>query len=547
MKIKIYFIVVVILGLMSSCEKNFLDRYPKDQLSDANFWQQPLDAELFVNNFYGALPNQLIEKDVFSDNARHANKGKMERGIYDPTDGEFSGWWSTGYSRIRKVYVYFENVGRIPDMPADEREKLDGQAKFFRAYAYFELIKFFGDVPYVDHVMNIGDTYELVRMPVSQVLDSIEKDLSEAADALPVEWDYDNYPRITKGAALAFKARAELFFNRFDKAATDAKAVMELGVYNLFKEDVNDDGVINGDDYATLFYAAPPGDPRKKEMVLESEWKKDLRPNSYNLWNGPLPYGYGGINPLQNFVDAFETINGLTIEEDEEYDDAHPFNNRDPRLEVAVLHHDDVYTYLGDQYTMKTRPIPEDAPTGIGTHADATLTGYYQQKFFSPYEDIVGADKQNSDLDFPIIRYAEVLLIYAEALIQQDKDFNLAIDAIDEVRTRVGMPVVDRTVYSNKDKLMELIMRERRVELCMEGHRWLDIRHFGIDVDVMRGDEPSTGITYGMKYDPATETAFVGPYIPAGEPRVYEEHNRLWPIPYDEIQLNPNLTQNPGY
>jgi hypothetical protein len=546
MKFNILLITVVLISIITSCDKDFLNQYPKDELSDANFWKQPLDAELYVNKLYAVLPNDLIDKDIYTDNARQASRGKVERGVYDPTDKHFFNWWESNYKRIRKTYVYFENVGKIKDISNEDRKKLDGQVRFFNAYAYFQLVKFFGGVPYINKVMTIEETYKLTRMPVEQVVDSILKDLSFAVSTLPENWPDEEYGRITKGAALAFKARVELFFEKFNEAAQDAKAVMDLGVYELFRQDVNDDGVIDGKDYATLFYASPPGDPRKKEMILESQWKKDLRPNQYNLWNGPMPYGWGGINPLQNFVDAFETINGLTIDEDPGYDDAKPFENRDPRLEVAVLHHDEAYEYLGEIDTMKTRPLSEDAPTGIGTHADATITGYYQQKFFSPYEDVVGKDRENSDLDYPIIRYAEVLLIYAEALIQQDKDFNLACDAIDQVRTRVGMPVVDRDKYNTKDKLMELLMRERRVELCMEGQRWLDMRRWGIDYSVMSGDR-GDGVTFGMKYDPETETAFVGEPVIAGETRSYQKHNRLWPIPYVEIQLNPNLTQNPGY
>jgi len=532
MKIKILLYLALGIGLLSSCDEAFLDQYPKDQLSANNFWQTPKDAEMFVNDMYTVLPGDMIGNDTRSDNALHGIKWAEEdvaKGIYDPLDGTFSWQWSSSYGRIRKVNVYFENVENIPDLDPAERKLLDAQARFFRAWSYFELAKVFGGVPIVLKSLTVDETYEVTRAPLNEVIDLILKDLTDAAEDLPVEWPGE-YGKITKGAALALKARVELFFNMFSEAETDAKAVMDLNVYELYQGD-----------YAELFRTSFPGDPQKKEMILETQFLKDLRGNGYNTWNTPPPIGWGGINPTQSFVDEFETINGLTIDEDPAYDSTNPFANRDPRLEVCVLHHDEKYVINGDTLVMKTRPTPEDAPSGIGTHNDATSTGYYQQKFLQVDEDIKGIDAWNSNYDWPVIRYAEILLTYAEARTQQGKIDDETFNAIDQVRTRAGMPPVDRAKYGSKDALMELIIRENRVEFGMEGKRWLDVRHYGIDVDVLKGQY------WGMKYDPATKTPYIGDPIPAGVPRIYQPHNRLWPIPQTEIDLNPKLEQNPGY
>ena len=532
MKIKLFIYLTLAVGLFASCDDAFLDQYPKDQISENNFWKKPQDAEMFVADMYTVLPGDLIGNDTRSDNAVYGIKWAEEdiaKGIYDPLDGTFSSHWSSSYGRIRKVNVYFENVEKIPDMDPEERKVLDAQAKFFRAWSYFELAKVFGGVPIVLKSLVVDETYLVTRNSLDEVISQITKDLSEAAEDLPVEWP-GAYGKITKGAALAFKARVELFFNKFAEAETDAEAVMKLGVYNLYQGD-----------YAELFYTSFPGDPRKKEMILETQFMKDLRGNGYNTWNAPPPTGWGGINPTQSFVDTFETINGLTIHEDPIYDSTKPFENRDPRLEVCVLHHDEKYVINGDTLVMKTRPTPEDAPTGIGTHNDATATGYYQQKFLQKDEDIKGKDAWNSDYDWPVIRYAEILLIYAEARAQQGKIDDDTYNAIDQVRTRVGMPPVDRDRYASKENLIKLLIRENRVEFGMEGKRWLDVRHYGIDVDVLKGQY------WGMRYDPETKTPYIGNPIPAGVVRTYEPHNRLWPIPQVEIDLNPNLEQNPGY
>ena len=555
MKMKLLLYLSIGVGLLSACDDAFLDQYPKDQLSESNFWQTPKDAEMFVNDMYTILPGDMIGSDTRSDNAVYGIKWAEEdiaKGIYDPLDGTFSGHWSYQYGRIRKVNVYFENVEKIPDLDPAQKKRLDAQAKFFRAWSYFELAKVFAGVPIVLKSLTVDETYDVERASLKEVIELIQKDLTEAAADLPESWPGE-YGKITKGTALAFKARVELFFiNNNDAglddalaqaAEQDAKAVIDLGIYHLFKEDVNGDGEINDIDYKALFNTSYPGDPQKAEMILETQFVKDLRGNGYNTWNAPPPMGWGGINPTQSFVDEFETINGLTISEDPAYDDAHPFDNRDPRLEVCVWHHGEEFVWLNRIDTMKTRPVPEDAPMGIGTHGDATSTGYYQQKFFQADEDMRdGAkDSWNSPYDWPVIRYAEVLLTYAEARVWQDKIDDETYSAIDEVRTRVGMPPVDRAKYASKDDMIKLLIRENRAEFGMEGKRWLDVRHYGIDVDVLVGQY------YGMKYDPATQTAFVGEPIPSGVPRIYSSHNRLWPIPQDERTLNPKLEQNPGY
>lgn len=526
-----YILIALAIILFSSCEENFLDRSPKDEFFPGNFWEQESDATQFLTSIYRtSMPTNQIDLDVRSDNALHGIKwaeGAAAKGVYDPLDGTFNSHWTSNYKNIRKTNVLLENIELISDLDANVKTQIIGQAKFFRAYAHFNLCKVFGDIPKVDKSILLDESYSLKRTPLSEVLAFIIEDLDNAAEALPTSWPSE-YGRITKGAALALKAQVNLFYNHWGEAAASAKKVMDLGVYDLY--DKNNTGK-----YAELFYASDPGDERKVEMVLETQCKADDYPNDFNTWSAPPGFGWGGINPTQSFVDEFECIDGKPIESSPLYDASNPFENRDPRLEVNVLHHGE--SFKGEP--INTRPTPEDSPRGIATHRDATSTGYYQQKFLNPNEDSNGADAWNSSLDWPVIRYAEVLLTYAEAQNEAAGPTSDVYDAVNQVRRRVGMP--DLPSGLSKEEMRTRIRREWRVEFGMEGKRWLDIRRWDIGQQVLNGQ------FYGMKYDAATNTAFIGTNVPAGVVRKYEPHNRLWPIPQAQRDLHKELSQNAGY
>lgn len=527
---KIIYLLIVVFAF-AACDESVLDKYPKDELSAGSFWKQEQDAEQFIISIYQYLPMFLVDDEVMSDNALHGIKwaeGDIAKGVYDPLDGTFSGHWSGKYGGIRKCNVLLENIDNIENFNSDKKKKVIAQARFFRAYLYFDLCKVFGDVPLLKKTLTIEESYNIERTPVNEVISFILTELKEAATDLPKSWTAEEYGKITKGAALALKARVELFYSKWGDAATTAKEVMDLNEYELFDKD-------NTGKYAELFYASSPGADQKKEMVLETQRKKEDYSNWYNTWSAPPGFGWGGINPTQSFVDEFECTDGNTIAVSPLYNDADPFTNRDPRLEVNVLHHGE--TYKGVLF--QTRPLQEDHPRGIGTHRDATSTGYYQQKFLNPNEDIKGDDGWKSSHDWPVIRFAEVLLTYAEAKNENNGPDATVYDAVNRVRKRVGMP--DLPAGLNKDQMRIRIRREWRVEFGMEGRRWLDIRRWDIGASVLVGQ------FYGMKYNEATKTAFVGTNVAAGVPRKYEAHNRLWPVPQNQRDLNKKLTQNTGY
>lgn len=532
----------LLMGSFSSCS-DFLDRYPLEELSDESFWKTEKDAEMAVSNLYNVLPTWDVDEAINSDDAVHGIKwaaGNQSKGVYDPADYG----WSGEYGYIRQANLVLEKIQEM-DLSEDAYKKLEGQARFFRAYTYFTLIRSFGAVPYIDKPLELTDVENITRTPKDEVYAKVMEDFDIAIANLPVQWDETNSGRITKGAAMAMKARAALYYNNWQTAMDEAKKVMDLGQYELYDKD-------NTGRYKELFWEVADG---CDEFILSVQYNAPTRTHYLIGWECFPTLGWGGLNPTQSLVDAFEDINGAPItSEASVYDPTNPFANRDPRLEVNVLH--DGETMYG--VTIKVAPLSSSGNTGIGQHGDATATGYYQQKWLDPSIDpqSTGWDMGK---DWVVIRYAEVLLTYAEAKNELSPLDPSAFDAVNQVRRRVGMPDLQKTdptkptYCGTQDDLRKRIWNEWRVEFALEGgKRQWDIRRWGIAKDVLNA--PFEGLRYTLVDDPNAPKGDNGKkcILYVGEPLKltgshYEDHNYLLPIPQTEIDLNPKLEQNPGY
>lgn len=531
----------LLMGSFSSCS-DFLDRYPLEELSDESFWKTEKDAEMAVSNLYNVLPTWDVDEAINSDDAVHGIKwaaGNQSKGVYDPADYG----WSGEYGYIRQANLVLEKIQEM-DLSEDAYKKLEGQARFFRAYTYFTLIRSFGAVPYIDKPLELTDVENITRTPKDEVYAKVMEDFDIAIANLPVQWDEANSGRITKGAAMAMKARAALYYNNWQTAMDEAKKVMDLGQYELYDKD-------NTGRYKELFWEVADG---CDEFILSVQFNAPTRTHYLIGWECFPTLGWGGLNPTQSLVDAFEDINGAPIANSTIYDSTNPFANRDPRLEVNVLH--DGETMYG--VTIKVAPLSSSGNTGIGQHGDATATGYYQQKWLDPSIDpqSTGWDMGK---DWVVIRYAEVLLTYAEAKNELSPLDPSAFDAVNQVRRRVGMPDLQNTdptkptYCGTQDDLRKRIWNEWRVEFALEGgKRQWDIRRWGIAKDVLNA--PFEGLRYTLVDDPNAPKGDNGKkcILYVGEPLKltgshYEDHNYLLPIPQTEIDLNPKLEQNPGY
>ena len=538
----LYIAAAAVLGFSSCVE---LDRFPLEELSDGSFWKSATDAEMAVSDLYPSLPSIYeIDDAINSDDAVHGIKwaaGNVSKGIYDPLDMG----WSGSYGAIRQANIILSKVDEVPNYDTAEKNKVLGQTYFFRAFHYFDLIRTFGDVPYIDKPLTLADQEGITRAPRAEVYSKMMADFDKAIEYLPTTWAASEYGRITKGAALAMKARAALYYGEWQVAADNAKKCMDLGVYELYDKD-------NTGKYAELFWEMSDG---CNEFICIQEHKAGVN-GSYLLgWSAFPTLGWGGLNPTQSLVDAFEDIEGAPIAKSALYDEKNPFANRDPRLEVNVLHDGEVM--YGQ--TIKVAPLKSSGNTGIGRHGDATATGYYMQKWLDPSVYPL-TDGWDMGKDQVVIRYAEVLLTYAEAKNELSALDASAFDAVNQVRRRVGMPELQNTDASKptycatQDDLRQRIRNEWRVEFALEGgKRQWDIRRWGIAMDVM--NKPRLGLKYELvESSEAHEDdggmiciLYQGDKQAVGEATGYKEHNYVYPVPQKEIDLNPNLTQNPGY
>ena len=537
----LFILAAALLTGFTSCVD--LDRYPLEELSDGSFWKTGNDAEMAVSDLYNSLPYWDVDDAINSDDAVHGIKwaaGNVSKGIYDPLDQS----WSGTYGVIRQANLILSKIDEIPDYDEAEKKKVLGQTYFFRAFHYFDLIRTFGDVPYVDRPLELSDQEGITRTSRDEVYKHVMDDFDKAIEYLPVSWPASDYGRITKGAALAMKARAALYYGNWQVAADNAKKVMDQGTYELWDKD-------NTGKYAQLFWEVADG---CDEFILVRQF--NAGDNGWYLigWEAFPTLGWGGINPTQSLVDAFEDIEGAPIAKSAIYDEKNPFANRDPRLEVNVLHDGEVMYGV----TIKVAPLKSCYPTGIGQHGDATATGYYQQKWLDP-----SIDPQSTGWDMGkdavVIRYAEVLLTYAEAKNELEPLSQEAFDAVNQVRKRVGMPELQKTDASEptycgtQDDLRQRIRNEWRVEFALEGgKRQWDIRRWGIAKEVL--NKPLYGLKYKLVDSPDAVDGDGGKIciLYEGENYVggttsYKDHNYVYPIPQKEIDLNPNLTQNDGY
>ena len=542
----LYIAAAVALGFSSCVE---LDRYPLEELSDGSFWKSATDANMAVSNLYPSLPYWDVDEAINSDDAVHGIKwaaSNVSKGIYDPQDMS----WDGTYSVIRQANLILSKIDEIPDYNQVEKNKVLGQAYFFRAFHYFDLIRTFGDVPYVDKPLTLADQEGITRTPRAEVYSKVMADLDKAIEYLPTTWPASEYGRITKGAALAMKARAALYYGNWQDAANYAKDVIDLGIYELYDKD-------NTGKYKELFWEKADG---CDEFILVRQFNQTDDTWYLIGWEAFPTMGWGGINPTQSLVDAFEDIEGAPIAKSALYDETNPFANRDPRLEVNVLH--DGETMYGK--TIKVAPLKSCYPTGISQHGDATATGYYQQKWLDPDVDPsdygTPGEGWNMGKDAVVIRYAEILLTYAEAMNELSALDANAFDAVNQVRRRVGMPDLQNTDPSKptycatQDDLRQRIRNEWRVEFALEGgKRQWDIRRWGIAMEVM--NKPRLGLKYSLVESADAEKEdngiicilYQGDKQAVGAETAYKEHNYVYPIPQSEIDLNKNLKQNDGY
>ncbi len=611
MKMKLEYIMAFILTcIVSSCN---LDVVPPSDISTETFWKDEIDAKNALNAVYAQLPGMDIWDEMCTDNA-HSHK--PWEGPYElvQTNGITAGDdFGYNYSTIRIVNTFLMNVEKC-EMDDALKQRMKAEARFFRAWQYLELTTKFGKAALFENVPEYNAPY-VTRNSVEEVRAYILKELAEIADILPNGYDgSDCYEkgRITRAAALALRARAALYFGDYVVAEESAGLVISEGFHSLFRiaslnaaqeqEAQEMEQYIDFDQYASLgitkekfvkgmfsyetLWLEENASPDNPEYILTRQYMADDNNNDWARYTyirpSQLVSGYSSYEPMQDLIDAYWAIDGVTIpekisEEDrrmkfsnmwmayfckkdinesgkEIYTSCTPsefrnivptldikqipymaeFRNRDSRLYASILFplkgwHE---TDFGPGFYYQWDPFK------AGIDDNESYTGYSYRKMvaLTPYKGY------NSTDDYPVIRYAEVLLTYAEAHIQTTGWDEKVQEVLNDLRDRCGMPKVP-VALSSKETALDFVRNERRIELAAEGHRYDDIRRYGVDYC----REVMNGATYAPCGGFDVEGQVWHSYMVIN--KTWGDRLMLMPIPTEAMDVNPLLKsdQNTGY
>ena len=563
--INIAVLALVVTGLVACTDG--LNRVPSDTPSSENFFSSRDELETALTGVYeGTLywfenypsqPGWMAPDDV-TDLGFERSTGEIQAvadGSASASNGFFQSTWEHFYAAIGRANNLLTNMSRAEgNAPEEYMQRVEAEAKFLRAYSYSYLTELYGDVPLLTTVPSLEEA-EQSRTPKSEVVDKIVEDLDFAAQVLPEEVGSSEQGRATSGAALALKARVALYNERWQVAAQAARQVMDSGVYTLhpdFREVFQLEGQRNSGVIFDVPYqrgVQTHGTPRRQQSRNLSGWSQHV--------------------PSQAAVDMFQGSDGEPIDESSVYDTANPFEDRDPRLDGTIVRPGSV---LGG-YVFETHPDSTQTfriVDGDSIRVDnedvlnpfATFTGYLWRKYNDP--DDIPQNVQSSEHNFILIRYAEVLLTYAEAKIEMDDVDQSVIDAMNRVRARgYGVSPSNTNQYpaftmtASRQELRRQVRYERTVEFMNEGLRLFDIRRWGIAADVMDG--PLIGRPKGaystIPSPPEIDDATGYPDYSANrslyrtvKPRSFNpDRDNLWAIPQSEIDANDEISQNPGY
>lgn len=568
---------VLILLMSTSCE-DFIDLKPLDKISTDDYWKSTKDLEFYNRQFYpsfynsdnsGSSPTQMVsEMALNSDDMIHGGAAST---TLNGTRSVRTGDWKWEWSKIRNINIFFENYHKCQDQ-FSEYQHYVGEAHFFRAWFYFNLLKRYGDVPWYSKVLQLDSEEELMRPrdPRTLIADSILGDLDKAILYLQKRAETGNN-RINKESALAFKTRVALFEGSWQKYhANTPFGTQGADPDKYFRQAVEaGEELINGD-YMVGIYDTGNPDSDYYEMFGMDNMSNVNEVLLYRAFNA----ADGAGNSVQGFITYNSNQKGITWELVSSYlgKDGKPYHyldlarttkgnafltkiaeECDPRLKSIVWIPGDLMSQVTGAYF--------DKPTINAGALQLCPTGFQVKKTANPYSPAAGQSWEiQAETGYIILRYAEALLNYAEA--KYELDNTVAYDQLNLLRKRAGMP--DFTVnpqqsdpnyisygYSITDELYE-IRRERRVEMALEGERETDYRRWAAH-ELFKNKRPKGYPVSKEEFPdyphPVDQNGLIDYYL-SQLPNGYqfkENRDYLLSIPQDEITLNPNLKQNPGW
>ena len=530
-------ILAVSAGLsLVSCDIDpvLTDSYPEDVA-----WSNA--DNLRLNGFYsliGGYYGSEVENDACSDILK-MNGPRDSENLFvfgsapiTPSANRFDLWknrhtWQLSCCRFLRDLK--EHRSNFTEEIALEAE---AEVRFFRALANFDLAKRYGaSFILYKELPELGEKNH-ARCTPDECWDFIAEDLDFAAKYLPAKWNNGttnpwgtetHTGRITKGAAYGLLARAMLYAERWKAASDAALEVKKLG-YKLYKNPSRGDK-----GYGELFTNRRSSVISNQESIIEFGYSYDNKMDySFDyFYCPPSDGGYAEASPTEDLVSAYQMADGRDFDWTDPVMAANPYSGREPRFYASIL-------YNGCQWKGQTLYTYEGSTDGYALGGGTTCTGYYMRKLFD--EALPKNGMRSTDLTYYYMRYAEVLLIYAEAMAQQDGGLKEALNALNEIRARVDLPAVSA---STKTEFMKLLRRERMIELAFEGHRFWDLRRWGLGTTVLNGTH--------MKGVKPTKVGDNFEYqlvdCDGGSTRVYLEKYNRFPIPLGELQQNTSCEQ----
>lgn len=596
-------IFLMVIGMMS-CKK-YLDRPLEASISENDIYTNFRSFQGFTEELYCCLPDMskstwngewnMGDDILATTNATYRLSAEFDNGNYrawqtggggwenswlddtgpntNPNESHDKGLWPLSWYGIRKANLGLANLDKMVNATQEEKNLIKGQLLFFRGFFHFQLMSFWGGLPYIDTLLSSSAKLELPRLSYRATALKAAKDFEDAAALLPANWDNttvgqatlgNNQQRATRSAALAFKGRDLLYaaspmmnqestgnvgydqelckqaadaFYRTLKLSESGEAYYQLLPWNNYSQNW----------FTISSYGKHPGYP---EVLFgpptyagwESRW------SLVNMFIPPPLGGEAGISsPAANYVNYFGMANGLPLDAaGSGYDITDPWSNRDPRFYKCI-------TYDGEQMIQGSGNAAyrfANLYTGGNLRLDnsACRTGYLERKFVTNKCNNVDNEWNNINIVIPYLRLADVYLMYAEAVLQgygtpksSYPGYLTAEAAVNIVKARAGLPGMDARYTGAKDAFMQELMRERAVELAFEGLRWHDLRRWGVAGDTKYKEKTVIDFDRGSNGKPINlkERVVVT--------RVFEKKHNWLPLPVNQVNLYPTFGQNPGW
>lgn len=558
--------MISVLLMATGCQE--LDLNPLSEGSSENWYNNEKEVTLALNDLYRSAIWH-VEGTRLYNTDRWTDDWNQREYLYDWVAGSITGEWADarntwintykGIARANTILSSLEDG--VENIPEERLNQLRGEANFFRACFYSYLVFMYGDVPLVTGHVAIDEAFAIGRTDKDMILEQIYNDFDAAIEHLPIDNSGGGQQRVTKGAAYAFKARIATWMLDYATARDAAQGCIDLGVYSL------------DSDYGRLFHSTTNESPefifvipRSEELTGENMGGRSFLPRYLS--------GTSTAQPSWELFCAYTCTDGLPIDKSPLFDPQNPFRNRDPRLSELVPEFGT--PFHGFIYDPGATHVLNLTTNTMVTNEETQLSSQ-----FASYNGLVlkkGVDEayaeQRADPNIIIMRYADVLLMYAEAKIELNEIDDSALEAINQVRARAyGVSSTQTALYpaiteTGQAELRTIIRTERRVELPWENRRWFDLIRWrlaevairrpvyalptkpGLIENIESGDYffpkgalPKIDENGLVDFSDVHATGKIRAVVPRG----FSERQYLFPIPSREVIINDNIKQNPGY